>query len=126
LRLHTSYGITGNSEINPYSALANVTNGTILLGDTRSPYSYVNTMPNPDLKWEKTATYDVGVELGLFQGRLNFDVSYYNRKTTDLLLQAPLPNSTGFSSVMLNIGSVRNQGLDMMVNATPVQTADFT
>jgi TonB-linked SusC/RagA family outer membrane protein len=126
LRLHTSYGITGNSEINPYSSLANVTNGLVLVGGSRVPYSYVNSIPNQNLKWEKTATYDVGVELGLFQGRLNFDVSYYNRKTTDLLLAAPLPGSTGFTSVMMNIGSVRNQGLDMMVNATPVQMADFT
>src|SRR5690606_20136150 len=121
-----SYGITGNSEINPYRSLANVTSGTLLMGGSRVPYSYVSTMPNQDLKWEKTGTYDVGVELGLFQNRLNFDVSYYNRKTTDLLLEAPLPNSTGFSSVMRNIGAVRNQGVDIMVNATPLQTADFT
>src|SRR5690606_17287214 len=121
LKLHTSYGQTGNSEIDPYRSLANVTTGTILMGGGRKPYSYVSNMPNPDLKWEKTSTYDVGVELGVFQNRLNFDVSYYNRKTTDLLLDAPLPNSTGFSTVMLNIGSVRNQGVDIMINATPIQ-----
>ncbi len=125
LKLHTSYGLTGNSEIDPYSALANVTAGTYLLDGTRAPYSYLGTMSNPDLKWEKTGTYDVGVELGILQNRLNFDVSYYNRTTTDLLLGAPLPNSTGFSSVMKNIGSVRNQGVDIMVTATPVSTTDF-
>lgn len=126
LKLHTSYGLTGNSEINPYQALANVTSGTILMGGSRSPYSYVSSIANPDLRWEKTGTYDVGVELGLFQNRLNFDVSYYNRKTTDLLLEAPLPNSSGFSWVMRNIGSVRNQGVDIMVTATPVQRDEFT
>lgn len=126
LKLHASYGLTGNSEISPYQALANVSSGTILMDGSRVPYSYINTMPNRDLKWEKTATYDMGVELGLFNNQLNFDVSYYNRKTTDLLLEAPLPNSTGFSWVMRNIGSVRNQGVDIMVNATPVQQADFT
>lgn len=126
LKLHTSYGITGNSEIDPYKKLANVTSGTYLLNGSRAPYSYIGTMPNDDLKWERTATYDVGVELGLFDSRLNFDVSYYNRKTTDLLLDAPLPNTTGFSSVMRNIGSVRNQGVDLMITASPVKSTNFT
>ncbi len=125
LKLHTSYGLTGNSEIDPYASLANVEAGTYLLDGNRTPYSYVSSMSNPDLKWEKTGTYDVGVELGILQNKLNFDVSYYNRTTTDLLLAAPLPNSTGFSSVMKNIGSVRNQGLDMMVTANPLNTNDF-
>src|SRR5699024_12010290 len=105
MKLHTSYGLTGNSEISPYASLANVSAGTMLLDGSRASESYISSMPNPDLKWEKTATYDVGVELGLFDNRLNFDVSYYNRKTSDLLLAAPLPNSTGFSSVMKNIRS---------------------
>lgn len=125
LKLHTSYGLTGNSEISPYRALANVTSGTLLMDGSRVPYSYISSMPNDDLQWEKTGTYDVGVELGLFQNRLNFDVSYYNRKTTDLLLDAPLPGSTGFLTVMRNIGSVRNQGFDIMVNASPVDREDF-
>lgn len=125
LKLHTSYGLTGNSEISPYRALANVTSGTLLMDGSRVPYSYISSMPNDDLQWEKTGTYDVGVELGLFQNRLNFDVSYYNRKTTDLLLDAPLPGSTGFLTVMRNIGSVRNQGFDIMVNASPIDREDF-
>ncbi|WP_374164005.1 TonB-dependent receptor [Arcticibacter sp. MXS-1] len=125
MKLHTSYGITGNSEIDPYISLANVTSGTYLLG-RRSAYSYQSSIGNENLQWEKTKTYDLGVELGLFNGRLNFDVSYYSRKTTDLLLERPLPNSTGFSSVIMNIGSVRNRGLDLMVNATPVKTSNFT
>lgn len=126
MKLHTSYGLTGNSEISPYASLANVSAGTMLLNGSRASESYISSMPNPDLKWEKTATYDVGLELGLFDNRLNFDVSYYNRKTSDLLLAAPLPNSTGFSSVMKNIGSVRNQGLDAMISAYPIESDDFT
>ena len=98
---------------------------TLLLNGTRAPYSYMETMPNPDLKWEKTGQFDVGFNLGLFHNRLNFDVSYYNKKTTDLLLDCPVPHSTGFSTIFKNIGSVRNQGLDIMVNGTPVQ-GEFT
>ena len=125
LKLHTSYGLTGNSEIDPYRSLAIVDAGTILLNNTRAPWSYVSTIENEDLKWEKTAQFDVGVELGLLQNRLNFDVSYYRRKTTDLLLETPLPRATGFKSVMKNIGSVQNQGLDMMITGTIVTNENF-
>ena len=125
LKLHTSYGLTGNSEIDPYKSLGKIKSETLLLNGTRAPYSYMETMPNPDLKWEKTGQFDVGVNLGLFHNRLNFDVSYYNKKTTDLLLDCPVPHSTGFSTIFKNIGSVRNQGLDIMVNGTPVQ-GEFT
>ncbi|MDD2436707.1 MAG: TonB-dependent receptor [Massilibacteroides sp.] len=126
LKLHTSYGLTGNSEISIYKSLAQVSSGTYLINGVRAPYAYVNSMANPDLKWEKTGQFDIGVELGLFQNRLNFDVAYYNKKTTDLLLDTPLPHSTGFSTVYKNIGSVRNSGLDIMVNARPVETRDFS
>ena len=125
LKLHTSYGFTGNSEIDPYKSLGKIKSETLLLNGTRAPYSYMETMPNPDLKWEKTGQFDVGFNLGLFHNRLNFDVSYYNKKTTDLLLDCPVPHSTGFSTIFKNIGSVRNQGLDIMVNGTPVQ-GEFT
>ncbi|AIM38796.1 collagen-binding protein [Sphingobacterium sp. ML3W] len=126
LKLHTSYGMTGNSEINPYKKLANVEAGTVLLNGIRQPYSFVSTLENPNLKWEKTAQFDFGVELGLFQNRLSFDVSYYNKKTTDLLLDAPLPRATGYNSVMKNIGSVQNHGMDLMVNGTLVDNENFT
>jgi TonB-linked SusC/RagA family outer membrane protein len=126
LKLHTSYGLTGNSEIGEYNSLARVDSGTLLLDGTRQPYSNISTMANPDLKWEKTGQWDIGFNLGLFRNRLNFDVAYYNKKTTDLLLDTPLPTSTGFGSVLKNIGSVRNQGLDIMVDAVPVQSDKFT
>ncbi|WP_211297888.1 TonB-dependent receptor [Prolixibacter denitrificans] len=125
LKLHTSYGLTGNSEISPYRSLASVSSGTNLLDGSRAPYSYISSMANPDLKWEKTAQWDMGFNLGLFRNKLNFDISYYHKKTTDLLLNTPLPTSSGFGSIYKNIGSVQNQGLDIMVDATPVRTNDF-
>ncbi|WP_282636299.1 SusC/RagA family TonB-linked outer membrane protein [Sphingobacterium thalpophilum] len=126
LKFHTSYGLTGNSEIDPYKSLAIVDAGTILLNNSRAPYSFVNSISNPNLKWEKTAQFDAGVELGLFQNRLNFDVSFYHRKTTDLLLDAPIPTASGFSTVIENIGSVQNQGLDMMIRGTILDNEDFS
>lgn len=126
LKLHTSYGLTGNSEIDMYRSLARVSSGTLLINDVRNPYSYVSSMANPDLKWEKTGQFDVGMEIGLWQNKLTFDIAYYNKKTTDLLLDCPLPHSTGFSTVYKNIGSVRNSGMDLMINARPVTTNDFS
>lgn len=125
LKLHTSFGLTGNSEIDPYKSLGLVSASTTLFNGSRVPSLYVNNMPNPDLKWEKTAQFDAGINLGLFQNRLNFDVSYYLKNTTDLLLDCPVPHSTGYSTIFKNIGSVRNQGVDIMVNATPIQ-GEFT
>lgn len=125
LKLHTNYGVTGNSEIGIYKSLANVKTETDLLDGSRKAISYVSSIANPDLKWEKTGQFDVGFDLGLFNQRLNLDVSYYNKKTTDLLLEQPLPHSTGFQNVTKNIGSVRNQGIDIMITGRPVQTQDF-
>ncbi len=125
LKLHTSYGLTGNSEVDPYKSLASVDSGTFLLGGSRSPYSFISSIANPDLKWEKTAQWDIGFNLGILKNRLNFDVSYYYKKTNDLLLDCPVPTSSGYSSIFKNIGSVQNQGLDFMARITPVQTNDF-
>lgn len=85
LKLHTSYGLTGNSEIDPYNSLGKVDAGTYYIDAKRSAYSYIKTMSNPDLKWEKTGQFDVGFNLGLFNNRLNFDIAYYNLNSATLL-----------------------------------------
>lgn len=125
LKLHTSYGMTGNSEIGTYSSLARVNSGTLLQNDNYASYAYISSLANPNLKWEKTGQFDVGINLNTLDYRLNFDISYYNKITSDLLLERPVPHSTGFNSVMDNIGSVRNYGLDIMVNSINVETKDF-
>lgn len=125
LKLHTSFGVTGNSEIGTYRSLATVSQSNTIIGDQLHLVSYLDNMTNPNLKWEKTAQWDFGFELGLFNNRLNFDISYYYKYTSDLLLNRPVPESTGFSSIMDNIGAVSNQGLDILVTAYPIQTADF-
>ncbi|WP_313262190.1 TonB-dependent receptor [Sphingobacterium sp.] len=126
LKLHTSYGITGNSEIDPYSSLFMIGAGTTLINSNREPSYVVGNLGNPGLQWEKTKTYDAGFELGLFENKLNFDISYYNRTTTDLLLRAPVPYSTGFNDVWKNIGSVRNSGVEVLVTANPIRRDDLT
>ncbi|SFK56350.1 TonB-linked outer membrane protein, SusC/RagA family [Porphyromonadaceae bacterium KH3CP3RA] len=125
LKPHTSFGVTGNSEIGTYASLATINQSTTIIGEGLRMVSYMGRMPNPDLKWERTNQWDVGVELGLFNNRLNLEASYYYKYTTDLLLSRPLPRSTGFPSITSNVGEVSNRGLDILINAYPVQTNDF-
>lgn len=126
LKLHTSYGSTGNTEISPYLTNPALFSGTYLINDGRQPIIYPGGMPNPDLKWERTDQFDVGVDLGLFNNRIRLEASYYYKQTKDLLLARPLPYTTGFTSVMDNIGQVDNQGVDIMLNTTNIQTRDFS
>lgn len=125
LKPHTSFGVTGNSEIGTYASLATISQSTTIIGEGLRMVSYMGRMPNPDLKWERTNQWDVGVELGLFNNRVNLEASYYYKYTTDLLLPRPLPRSTGFPSITSNVGEVSNRGLDILINAYPVQTNDF-
>lgn len=125
LKLHTSYGVTGNSEIGIYRSLSTVSSGSVLVGGNRVPSSWYSRLPNPDLKWERTNQFDFGFNLNLFKNRLNFDVSYYYKKTNDLLLDRPVPHSTGYATVVDNIGSISNQGLDFMVNTVNIQHDNF-
>ncbi|MGI6242315.1 MAG: SusC/RagA family TonB-linked outer membrane protein [Prevotella sp.] len=125
LKLHTSLGLTGNSEIGTYRSLATVSQSNTIIGDALHVVSYLDRMPNPTLKWEKTFQWDLGFELGLFNNRLNFDISYYRKYTSDLLLNRPIPESTGYSSIMANVGEVSNHGIDLLITAYPIQTKDF-
>lgn len=112
LKLKTGYGFTGNSDIPPFQALA-------LAGATAYPnlpgYRPIQT-PNPDLKWEKTASFDLGLEYGLFNNRISGEFAYYDKHTTDLLLNVNVPASSGFTSVLKNIGSLRNKGFEISLN----------
>lgn len=125
LKLHTSYGATGNTEIDPYLTKPALVSGTALLNGGRVPSIYPGGMPNPDLKWERTDQFDIGIDFGLLNNRINVEASYYYKKTNNLLLARPLPYTTGYTSVMDNIGRVDNQGIDFMLNTVNINTKDF-
>ncbi|MDR0749948.1 MAG: TonB-dependent receptor [Tannerellaceae bacterium] len=122
LKLHTSYGRTGNTEIQEYRSLSLMTSSTILLNGGRAATTQMNNMPNPDLTWEKTDQFDVGINLGLFGNRLNLDLDFYHKATKDLLLERPIPYETGFASVYYNMGQVDNTGIDLLLSGI---IADF-
>lgn len=125
LKLRTSYGVTGNTEIPTYQSLATVSSGTVLINGGRATDSYINRLPNPNLEWEKTQQFDIGFNLSMLNYRLSLEFDYYYKLTTDLLLDRPVPHTTGFAAVRDNIGSVSNRGIEMLLSTINIDRSDF-
>ncbi len=113
LKLRVSYGSTGNSEIGQYQSISSLTSNTAIFNGARAAGEVQGSMPNPDLKWEKTNQFDFGVDLGLFGNRINVVADIYDKETKDLLLSAPVPLTSGYETILKNIGSVRNRGIEL-------------
>jgi TonB-linked SusC/RagA family outer membrane protein len=126
LKLRLSTGLTGNSEIGPYSSDASLSSYVGVFNNTRFSGIGTGRMGNPDLIWEKTAQTDAGLELGLLENRINLEVDAYYRKTTDMLLNTPLPRSTGTPSYMKNVGSLENKGLEFTLRTINIKRQDFS
>lgn len=125
LKLRTSYGLTGNSEIGQYRSLSSLANSTTVFGGTRASGVGISSLANPDLKWEKTGQFDAGFELGLFNNRISIESDIYYKKTTNMLLNAPVPTSSGYSSIYKNIGSLSNKGFEFSITSDNIKTHDF-
>lgn len=129
IKLRSSYGWTGNNRVGeyvrfpsltqPFSASYSWQNATPTLG------AIVSGLGNDDLKWETTEQVDLGVDIGLFNNRIAATIDLYRKNTRDLLLNALLPTSTGFSSAMKNIGSVRNEGLEISLFVENIKKKNF-
>lgn len=128
LKFRSSYGLTGNNSIGDYAhvGLLGITNQTFGPGQgSNFPGIYPTTISNPNLTWEKSKQLDIGVEIGLFNDRVNLDLDYYNNRTTDLLLNVNLPTTTGFANVLRNIGEVENKGFEIVLNSTNLIRGSF-
>ncbi|MET4139751.1 TonB-dependent receptor [Pedobacter sp. UYP1] len=128
LKIRASYGTSGNQEIGQARSLSQIQPSTTVLGGAAQSTLLPSYIGNQDLKWERSIQADAGVELGLFNDRINLTFDYYNRVTKDLLLQTPIPWSAGFTNanVYKNVGSVRNSGIEISLNTVNVKTDDFT
>ncbi|GGB04772.1 SusC/RagA family TonB-linked outer membrane protein [Puia dinghuensis] len=117
LKLRASYGLTGNFSIPNYGALAQLTSSNYILGNQALTSGVaVTTPPNPNLTWENTASFDLGMELGFLQNALNITVDYYHSTTSKLLLNVPTPATSGFSTELQNIGQLTNTGVEVSAN----------
>ncbi|WAC41772.1 SusC/RagA family TonB-linked outer membrane protein [Pedobacter sp. SL55] len=137
-KLRVSYGATGNNGVGNFAAhpalsFANP-DGTYTVnnfpsytfGGADSKGLMYSSLGNANLKWESTNQADIGLELGFLKQRLTFEVDVYRKTTSDLLLNAPMSPSSGYNRVFKNIGKVQNQGLEISIGGTPIQTKDFT
>lgn len=113
LKLRTSFGTVGNQEIGDYEYATSYTASSY---GGQTAYTLGN-LGNENLKWETTTSFNVGTDVGVWNGRLNFVIDYYWKKTSDLLLYQPVNSSTGVTQQLQNVGNVVNQGIELGVDA---------
>ena len=121
LKLRVAWGVSGNAAVKPYQTLATVSATTPNSSDSFIPMS----MSNPDLSWETTSSFNLGLDFGIIGGRINGTIDYYWTKTKDLLYYRSAPSSSVFTSILSNIGESKGQGLEIGINAQAIKTKDF-
>jgi TonB-linked SusC/RagA family outer membrane protein len=128
-KIRSSFGLTGNNRVGDYSYLASYglpVNNTYIFNNNYQSAIIPLTPGNDNLKWETTRQFDLGLDLGLFNNRLSLTADVYSKTTYDLLLNASLPFSSGYNSAFKNIGSMKNEGLEITIAGTPVVTPNFS
>ncbi len=126
LKLRFGWGRTGNQEIGDYPALSTYESAGSAIWDGKQEVGTGPAkIPNPDLKWETTDQVNIGFDFGVFNNRVNGGVDYFWKKTTDMLLQLPVPQSTGYSSILSNIGRIDNKGIELFLNTVNIDTRHF-
>lgn len=113
LKLRASYGVVGNNNIGNYSSIGLMGGSNYVFNNTKEGGYAPSSYSNPDLGWEKTLTTDIGIDMGFFNNRINLSLDYYVANTKDLLLNVPIPQITGFSTALQNIGKVQNRGVEI-------------
>lgn len=126
LKLRASYGVAGNNNIAAGQYLKIYSSNTELwMNGFNSYWSVGNTLNNKDIKWETTYTYNIGIDFGFWNNRINGSIDLYQNDVKDLLIDFPI-QGTGYQSVTRNIGATRNRGIELTLNAALVNTNDFT
>jgi TonB-linked SusC/RagA family outer membrane protein len=126
LKLRLSWGNTGNTNVPAYGTWGELQKTYYTFGDVPAIGTMPSSIPNPDLKWERTEEYNIGIDFSLFKSRLSGTVDVYQRTTKDLILERKLPSTSGYKSVRQNIGNTRNSGLELTLNGDLFRTKDFT
>ena len=123
LSAKVSYGEQGNDNIGTFYAWQSLY--SLSYANSNQIGAFVSTLENKGISWEKNGNLNVGVEASLFDNRLKLNVEYYNKKTSDMLLNYPMALSTGFSGYDANVGDMRNSGVEFEIKGTPIRTNDF-
>ena len=129
LKLRASYGEVGNQGIGAYQTTSSTTQSEMLFGNDPSYTTGLlpgGVLPNPFLKWENSASKNIGLDFGFFNDRLTGSLEWYDTRTTDLLVYNKLASASGYSSQLSNLGEVQNTGIEVQLGATLVKTKDFS
>lgn len=129
-KLRVSYGQTGSQAISPYSSLQPFVNALYQIGAGNNTVLvlYPSALGNPDLSWEKTNQFNVGIDLSVLNNRLSFSLDYYDKRTINLLQPQSLPSQSGYSSIISNYGTMGNKGIEFSVLANLIknENVDFS
>jgi len=126
LKLRVGYGETSNQAISAYATLGRLSTSVYNFADELYGTGYyVSTLPNEDLGWEYSQTWNFGLDFGFFQGRLRGTLEYYMVDTKDILLSLGLPSTSGVSSYTANIGATQNRGIELTLNGTILDKGDW-
>ena len=127
LKLRLSFGQSGNDNVSAYQTMGAISGAKQYTFGSSELIGYVpNNLRNLDLGWERTNEYNVGLDFGFFQDRISGSVEYYDRITKDLIMNKTVPVTSGYSSVKANVGTVRNNGVEVLLNTVNVKTSNFT
>lgn len=133
-KFRVSFGQNGNRSLSdPYIALANLALGMYSQGYINSTnntlmdmkYLFVDRLPNTGLRWEKTTSWNAGLDLSFLRGRINTTMEYYIMPTTDMIMNQTLPDFTGFTAITTNLGRVENRGFEFSLNTHNIETENF-
>lgn len=125
-KLKFSYGQSGNTEIPAYKSIAQAgISGYVFGGSTLTTGSSITQLANEDLTWETTREIDYGLSLGLLNNRITMEADYYDKETSNLLLEVPLPSTSGYQTAFKNLGLVSNKGYEFALNANIVEDRDL-
>lgn len=120
LKFRTSYGQVGNTSVDPYQTLGRLRRTIYAYGDVPGLGFGLNEIPNPDLGWEVSSTVNAGIDFGFINNRISGSAEYFVTNTTDILLDRNLPSTSGYGSILQNVGATRSSGVELSINATPV------
>lgn len=126
LKVRLSYGAAGNNHIDNYLSLSKIGSVWIPYGTGTQSGFVSKQLYNPDLKWETNITANLGLDMGFFDQRLQLTVDIYNVETKGLLLDAPIPQLSGFKNMMINAGKTNNKGVEVSITSHNIHTRDFT
>lgn len=118
LKFRASVGRTGNQDIGNFQSITTFGQGAaVILGDQQYVTFAPTRIANPDLKWETTEQINVGLDMGFIDNRILVSTDYFQKNTFDMLFDLPIPSSTGFTSIMSNIGNIKNQGFELTIDS---------